>query len=191
MKITKNEIISDKELSNLDNFAIPFASIIEKHTKYVFVSGYVSILLGRSRVSEDVDMLVPSMKENEWAGIYEDLIKHEYFCLNADSAKESYSFLTDQMGVRFAQKGKVVPNMEILFAIKKIQIIAMKTSVLVKVREHKLRISNLELQIAYKEKVLRSPKDMEDAMHLRKLMGISINLQKLNEYEELVKNETI
>ena len=84
MKITQNEIILDRELSELDKFAIKFSDIIKIHTPYVIVSGYVSILLGRSRVSEDIDMILPAMNEDKWELIYNDLIKNGYYCLNAE-----------------------------------------------------------------------------------------------------------
>ena len=57
----KKEIVSNKSLNDLDRFVLDFLKIMEKYTNYVLVSGYVSILLGRSRASEDVDILVPEM----------------------------------------------------------------------------------------------------------------------------------
>jgi len=51
MKINPKRIRLDRELSDLDRFAINFSKIISRHTRYVIVSGYVSILLGRARVS--------------------------------------------------------------------------------------------------------------------------------------------
>src|SRR3989338_647367 len=190
MKIEKGRITSDRILSDLDDFAVPFASLIEKHAKYVFVSGYVSIVLGRSRVSEDVDMLIPEMEEGRWIDIYDDLLKHGYYCMNAGSSEESYSLIKNNTGVRFAREGQVVPNMEIQFVVKKVQKVALETSIELVIRGNRIFISDLELQIAYKEKVLKSNKDAEDAMHLRKLLGKDINLGKLIEYEELVKDET-
>ena len=55
------EIRINKVLNELDKFVIEFVNILEKHVGYVIVSGYVSILLGRARASEDVDLLVPEM----------------------------------------------------------------------------------------------------------------------------------
>jgi len=48
----KGEIKINKELNNLDKFVLDFISLLEE---YVIVSGYVSILLRRSRATEDVD----------------------------------------------------------------------------------------------------------------------------------------
>jgi len=38
------------------------------------VSGYVSILLGRTRATEDVDLLVPKMHFNGFKLLFEDLL---------------------------------------------------------------------------------------------------------------------
>lgn len=185
MKIMPKEIKLDRELSDLDKFAINFSKAISKHTKYVIVSGYVSILLGRARVSEDIDMLIPVMQEAEWIKIYSALEKEGYYCLNV-GMRESYGYLKDSIAARFAPKGQVIPNMETLFAAERVQKLALETAISVTIGKDKLMVSNLELQIAYKEKMLGSPKDIEDARHLRRLLGKSINLQKLKEYEGIL-----
>jgi hypothetical protein len=46
--IDRHRLEINRELSDLDRFALKFITILEKHTTYVIVSGYVSILLGRS-----------------------------------------------------------------------------------------------------------------------------------------------
>ena len=49
------EIKLNKELNKLDKFVIDFCKLLDR---YVIVSGYVSILFGRSRSTEDVDLLI-------------------------------------------------------------------------------------------------------------------------------------
>jgi hypothetical protein len=188
MKITENGIVVDKELSDLDKFAIRFCRAVEKNTKYVIVSGYVSILLGRSRSSEDIDMLIPKLTKQEWLTLFDNLVNSGYYCMNA-GRHESYDYLMDNTAVRFAPKKVVVPNMEILFALNKIQQVALSTYIPVKLRKIQINVSNLELQIAYKEKILGSPKDIEDARHLRGILGKNINMKKLIEYEKMVNEE--
>ena len=57
MKFISNSIIElDRELSDLDKFTLNFVRILSKYAKYVVVSGYVSILFGRARSSEDIDI---------------------------------------------------------------------------------------------------------------------------------------
>ena len=79
--------------------------------------------------------------------------------------------------------------MEILFAKEKVQKLALSTKIMASVGKDKIFISNLELQIAYKERMLRSPKDVEDARHLRKLLGKTINMKKLKDYEVMLNEK--
>jgi hypothetical protein len=50
---------SEKHLTLLDMFVLGFIRVLELCTPYVIVSRYVAILFGRSRGTEDVDILVP------------------------------------------------------------------------------------------------------------------------------------
>ena len=59
----KKELKLDRKISDLDKFVLDFCNLLER---YVLVSRYVSILLGRSRATEDIDLLIP---KNEHRGI--------------------------------------------------------------------------------------------------------------------------
>lgn len=71
----RREIILDKELNKIDKFIFDFISIIEKYVDYVIISGYVSILLGRSRATEDVDIFIKKIPKEKFIEMYEDLIE--------------------------------------------------------------------------------------------------------------------
>ena len=60
--INKTTIEINRELSGLDTLALDFIAILQKHTEYVLVSGYVAILLGRARASEDIDIIIPKIR---------------------------------------------------------------------------------------------------------------------------------
>ena len=56
MKILNDKTIKlDRELNELDLFVLDFVKVLEKHARYVLISGYVALLFGRSRTTEDVD----------------------------------------------------------------------------------------------------------------------------------------
>ncbi len=54
--IDEKNIKLDRELNELDLFVLDFVKILEKQVKYVLISGYVALLFGRSRTTEDVDL---------------------------------------------------------------------------------------------------------------------------------------
>ena len=67
----KGEIILDKVLNNLDKFASDFFKIAVKYTDCVIISGYVSILLGRSRATEDVDIFIKKISKETFYQFFE------------------------------------------------------------------------------------------------------------------------
>ena len=51
-------ILTNKTLSELDIFVLDFLDILKVYTDYVIVSGYVTILFGRARGTEDIDIII-------------------------------------------------------------------------------------------------------------------------------------
>ncbi len=179
--MSKNLIKIDRELSELDKFAIEFTKILQKYTKYVIISGYVSILLGRSRMSEDIDLFVPKMDLKVFKKFIEDLEENDFYCLNTEDTEDIYDHVLNHSAIRFAKVGNVIPNIEFKFVKSNFDNLAFDNCVNVKLRDEEIIISNLELQIVFKEKVLKSQKDIEDARHIR-------NVAKGHLDENLIKN---
>lgn len=113
--IKKREITVNKRLNNLDKFVMDFISILEKYADYVIISGYVSIILGRTRITEDVDIFIKAVSEEEFLELYEELKRRGFWCLNAEDGKEIFDFLKNKMAVRFSREGKPVPNFKVKF----------------------------------------------------------------------------
>lgn len=62
--------------------------------------------------------------------------------------------------------------------------IALKNPLTIKIGNNGLNVSFLELQIAYKEEVLKSNKDIEDAWHIRLVAKSSLNENLINDYKK-------
>jgi len=177
----------DKILNKLDKFALEFTSILKKHTAYVIVSGYVSILFGRSRASEDIDLLVPKMEKAAFLQLYNDLVKR-FECLNSSNPEELYhDYLLQGTAIRFSRKEKPIPNVEFKFAKTSMDYESLKQKLCVKIRAKELFISPIEMQIAFKEVALGSDKDLEDAEHLKAVFEKDLNITKLKEYRRLLR----
>lgn len=186
MRFIEEKIIKlDRELSDLDLFVLKFVRILEKHTDYTIISGYVAILLGRTRTTEDVDIFIPKLSEEEFNDLYQDLLKNGYWSVNVDSEKELYSMLKDSLGIRFAEKGKVIPNMEIKFVKDELDKLSLNKKIKVITKKGDLIISDLALQIAYKRFVLKSQKDLEDAQHLQNFFNL--DQKQIDKYQILFK----
>ena len=68
--VSKSQIKMVKDLNDLDRLVIDFVSILDKSkVRYVLVSGYVSILFGRSRSSEDIDIIANKISKNQFSNL--------------------------------------------------------------------------------------------------------------------------
>ncbi len=184
--ISRNIIQIDRELSDLDLFTLDFIKILRKYTKYVVVSGYVSILLGRARASEDIDIIIPKMDFSKFKQLLKEIKQNDFYCLNTEEDKEAYEYIRDRIAVRFAKKKTVIPNIELKFTKNKIDDITVNNTITVKLNKEEVIISHLELQIAFKEVVLKSPKDIEDARHIRNVAKGHLDNSLIKKYEAML-----
>jgi len=185
--LNKNTIKIDKELNELDKFVLDFIKILKKHTNYVIISGYVSLLFGRARGTEDIDIFIEEITKESFIKLYQD-IERKYWCLNSDDVNEIYSYLKDGLPIRVAIKDQTIPNFKIKLAKNLLDKEAFKDSIIVKTTLGELKISSLERQIAFKKYYLKSDKDLEDSKHIETLFKKNINYNKVEEYKRLIEN---
>lgn len=173
----KGRIVFERELSDLDKLVIRFVKILDKlGIDYVIISGYIAILFGRSRNTEDVDLFVEEMPFEKFKMFWAELEKAGFECLNASTAESAFNdYLNERIAIRFAVKGTIIPNFELKFPKTKYNIYSLKHKVEVLLNnKEKLNTSEIELQIAFKLK-LGSEKDFEDARHLYKFFKEHLN----------------
>ncbi|MFW6231277.1 MAG: hypothetical protein ACOC32_04630 [Nanoarchaeota archaeon] len=189
MQFDENGITLEKKLSELDKFTLDFLEILKKHTEnYVLISSYVSILLGRPRGSENIDIIVEKMDKNQFDAFADDLEKNGFTYLNA-KGDDMYTYLQEKTAIRFARTDEVIPNMKLKFPKRQIDEATLRIRIPVKINGKGIFISNLELQIAFKEEVLQSDKDIEDARHLREVAKDHLKQEKIESYKGMLNVE--
>ncbi|MEK6983158.1 MAG: nucleotidyltransferase [Nanoarchaeota archaeon] len=184
--INRNTIKLDKEANDLDEFVFDFINILKKHTDYVIVSGYVAILLGRSRTTEDIDIFIHEFSKDAFNKFYNELLKNDYWCLNSEDVNEIFDYLSEGLPVRFALINTTIPNFEIKVAKKILDKESFKDRLTVITKLGKIYISSLERQIAFKRYYLKSDKDIEDAKHIEELFKDDIDIRKIDKYKQLL-----
>ena len=187
--VDEKEIILNRNLSKLDEFVLNFTRILQKYTEYVIVSGYVSILFGRSRATEDVDLLVPKMQKDVFGRFFEDLNQNGFECINTSNIKDAFEMLNEH-AIRFSRKNMAIPNMEFKIIKNDLDRFSFNNRINVVLGEKNLKISNLEMQIAYKL-YLGSGKDLEDAKHLLKVFEDKLNKEQLISFVKELRVEDI
>lgn len=179
-------IMEHKVLSDLDRFVLQFIHTLAYYTDYVIVSGYVSILFGRPRGTEDIDILIPSLPEKKFYTLFEELMKKEYFILNPEDSHGLYSMLEDGLGIRIAEKNTIIPNIELKFIKNEFDLFSFKNKLQVIIDSNNLYISPFEVQIPYKL-YLGSPKDIEDALYLWDLVKNHVDRELMEEFMETLQ----
>ena len=172
----------------LSRFTTDFCSIVEKHCPYVVVSGFLAISSGRSRGTEDIDIILPKLTLQQFESLHKDLLdKFSLFHLSDISVKEIYSYLLDA-NLRYVYKGQMIPNMEVKFAKNKIDEDNLINRKKIPLTGIDIFFAPIECAIAYKE-YLGSEKDMEDARHLQKVYEEELDNTELERYRKLIKDE--
>jgi hypothetical protein len=182
--VSKASIRLVKELNDLDKLVIDFVRILDRNkVKYVLVSGYVSILFGRSRSSEDIDIIVKKIPKRRFSVLWEDISKKNFECLVPDNFEGAYDrYLMKQTSIRFSRKDQPIPNIEFMFPkAEDLDNWVLKNGRQVRLNRYALKISPIELQIAYKL-FLGSKKDIEDARHLYQLFKENLNPKLLSDF---------
>jgi hypothetical protein len=182
IKFQGRHLSFDKELNTLDELALHFSEKLNKvGIKHVFLSGYVAILFGRNRTSEDIDVVCKTVPFNTFAKFWDDV--HESLeCIITSNVRIAYdNYLKKGTAVRFAHRGKFIPNIEMKFATTGMHKEALSHDIKVVVNGVKLSIPSFEQQIAYKL-FMGSEKDIEDARFLFKLFEQNLDKQKLVVY---------
>ena len=180
INLKKKEIVLNKNINELDKFVLDFCSGLED---YVLVSGYVSILFGRSRATEDVDLLISKMPLEKFKKIWNILEKKGFECINTSNVKEAFRML-DEYAIRFCRKGKPIPNIEFKKSSNEVHEYSLQNKIKVKLKDGFLFISPIEMQIAYKLMLGKggNEKDIEDAKHLYELFKENINKEELFDF---------
>jgi hypothetical protein len=182
--------IKNKKITQLDSLLLKFINILNKYNiKYVVISGYVAILFGRSRGSEDIDLFIEKINYITFEKLWRDL--YNFFeCTIENNMKEAYyEYINSQLPLRFAKKKTFIPNIEIKVPTEQIEwwVLENRQKVILN-NKHKIYISPIEPQIAYKL-FLSSEKDIEDAKFIYNLFLDKIDPKLLKYFINKLKVE--
>ena len=176
-----------KDRTILDEFAIDFTNTVKKHARYIIVSGFVAIAHGRSRGTEDIDIIIERVQEEEFSKLHKDLVKHDFECIQSNDSNEIFGYLKDNLSVRYIRRGTHIPEMEVKFSKDKIDDFQIETRKKLPLTGLDLYFSSIETNIAFKEELLKSEKDIEDAKHLRIVYGGQLNEYEIERVKILIK----
>jgi hypothetical protein len=174
-ELKDNKLRFNRESSDLDELVISFVALLDKTgIKYVIISGYVAILFGRSRTTEDVDIFIEKTDFGTFGRFFDEFERNGYWLLNGNGKEDAFDTLNELLSIRVAKKNDAIPNFEIKFPKKDTDFVSLNQSLEVVINDKHIRISPFEVQIPFKV-WLGSDKDIEDAAHIYELFNEKLN----------------
>lgn len=178
--------ISDTNI--LKQFCESFCDIVEKHTPYIIVSGYLVIASGRYRATEDIDMILPRLPLPQFITLHTDLVSHDFECIQSSDPCEIYDdYLNQNISIRYVKKGSFVPEMEIKFAKDALDEYQLTTRQKIPLTGLNVWFSSININIAFKEELLKSDKDIEDAKYLRITYASRVAEKEITNVKSIIK----
>ena len=181
MEFTDKGVVIDKPPSDLDRLILEVGDVLDAvGIEYAVVSGYVAVLFGRSRATEDIYAITERFDEGTADELAKRLREAGYWG-SAMPLDDLHETLADDLPARIAEEGHRVPNVELKFASDESDRISLDNAISVRLGEETLRVGSLEFQIAYKLD-MGAQKDYEDALYLHEVAEPSLNGTALERY---------
>jgi len=179
-----------REPNDLDQLALDVTSVLQDcDIDHVLVAGYVAILAGRSRSTEDIDLILEPLTDETAEALAHEL-KQSGFWGSAMPLDELSSMLSEGTNIRVARDGEVIPNVELKYPSDQFDRASLDNAITARIGDESLPIGPLELQIAYKL-YLDTQKDFEDAVHLFVLFEETLSTPELERWvQKLGVDET-
>ncbi len=181
MEFTDDGVVVDKPTNGLDRLVLDVTAVLDDlGVRYAVVSGYVVVLLGRARATEDIDVIVERFDETVADELATALQEAGYWGPSMP-LDELYPTLADDLPIRIAEADHRVPNVELKFASDEYDRASLENTATVHLPDGSIRVGAFELQIAYKLG-MGAQKDFEDALYLYETLEGTLNTSELEAY---------
>lgn len=181
IELRDETLLVGREPNRLDTLAIRFSTILDQlDINHVFIAGYVSILAGRARSTQDIDVLIEELDEQGATDLATTLEDAGFWgaAMPLDSMHDTLS-AGDNMWI--APTDQVTPHLELKYARDEFDHASLNNAFTAEISEESIPIGPLELQIAYKL-FLGSETDLEDAVHLYTMFQESLRKDTLEKW---------
>ncbi len=178
-----------KDKSLLNEFVEDFLAVVDRNElKYAVVSGFVVISHGRARGTEDIDLIIERISLESFDRLHCNLVEAGFECLQGTAPKDLFNdYLEENLSLRYVRKGLFVPEMEMKMAKDPLDEKQLAERTKLPLTGLPFYFSTIETNIAFKEELLKSPKDLEDARHLRIIYSEKLDEDKVNEIKTLIR----
>ncbi|EMA57001.1 hypothetical protein [Halorubrum kocurii] len=178
IELREETLYVEREPNQLDELAIAFSEILDRiGIEHVYIAGYVSILAGRARSTEDVDVLIEPVDEPTAEELATTLDTEGYWG-PAMPLTSMYEMLENGDPIWVAPTDQITPHLEVKIVDDEFDHASLSNAISAQIDGESIPIGPLELQIAYKL-YLGAQKDIEDAVHLYTLFEETLSASRL------------
>lgn len=178
IELRDNTLVVRREPNQLDELAIAFSEMLDEiGIEHVYIAGYVSILAGRARSTEDVDVLIEPIDEPTADELATRLDTDGYWG-PAMPLTSMFEMLDNGDPVWVAPTEQITPHLEVKIVRDEFDHASLSHAISAQIDGESVPIGPLELQIAYKL-YLGAQKDIEDAVHLYTLFEGTLSASRL------------
>jgi hypothetical protein len=132
-------------------------------------------------------MITERMTSDTFRQLFHDVLRHGFVCMQTSQPQEAYRYLTDNLSIRFTWHDRPLPEMEVKFAKDALDDYQLTHRVKLAMTGLDVWFSDINTNIAFKETLLKSPKDMEDARHLRITYREFIDEEKIKNIKRIIQ----
>ena len=187
IKYRDNEIILNKDISQLDSSVLDFSDILNRNNiRYVLISEYIPILFGKNGEIEDIDILIQNISFEKFLKLWLE-IENTFECKNTSDPVDAYNAdLKNYHSVSISKKESPIPGFKMKIIKNEIDRYVLKYRRIVKLGERQLYISPIEMQISYN--LSRGlEKEIENARFLYSLFNEKLDKTLMDRYLKELK----
>lgn len=181
IELRDGALVVERDPNQLDDLAIRFSEILRRFdVEHVYVAGYVSILAGRARSTEDVDVIIDRIDEETADDLATALVEAGYWG-PAMPLASLYQMLDADDTIWVAPVDQITPHLDVTFPDDTFDRASLENAISARIAGESIPIGPLELQIAHRLH-LGARTDVEDAVHLYTLFEESLSESRLEEW---------
>lgn len=181
VEFVDGELVVKRATNVYDELAIEFSTILsDLDVPHVFVSGYVALLAGRSRSTEDIDVILEPVDDETLDRLVDRLKAADMW--GPAMPLDSFGGV-DHGHIWVAREGEMIPRLEVKFVGDRFDRASLENRITARLEAAGVQvpIGPLELQIAYKL-WMTGEKDFEDALYLHEVFRETLSTPELERW---------
>jgi len=133
-------------------------------------------------------MIIDKMSSEDFKKMHKSLIEGGFECLQSRKVEDIYEYLEKGDSIRYVRKGTFLPpEMEIKFPKDELDKLQLDTRKKLTFTGLDIWFSSIEMNIAFKEELLKTDKDKEDAKHLRLIYEDKIDEDFISDIKKKIR----